>query len=327
MLENIKKLINGKKPILWVGTLALARCLTACDCSSSNSKEISEIEPKTEIESIEASGQETQTPSATESVPEAQVIQESEESSLPVVDEDSAESVDIDGSGQPEAVESTISFTESELPVFSEDAEVNHAYYEAIVTLETTGYLPDGSYCYFEGVYEEQKKSAYGNDVAVVDYDLDGKNELLIRIGGTCNADFTSYLYEYDEQTKTFTKVFAYYAGMSFHSKGFISGGVSHSQYIFYEYGFWPYEIFALNQVTGKCELYASVDQLTVKEEDAQKWYGDEFPYEDDLDGDKVIFFVTQDSMTKNMDNAEYLNWMEELLGEEIPYQWVPIGE
>lgn len=104
----------------------------------------------------------------------------------------------------------------------------------------------------------KKKKAAYGNQVAVIDSDYDGKNELLIRIGGTCNADFADYLYKYDEQTKTFIKIFDYYAGISFYSNGFIWTRVSHSQY---------------------------------------------------------------------MDVSEYIKWSDELLGEEILFEWYYISD
>ena len=35
------------------------------------------------------------------------------------------------------------------VPRFSEDDKINEAYYNAIKTLDTTGFLPDGRYCFW----------------------------------------------------------------------------------------------------------------------------------------------------------------------------------
>ena len=42
------------------------------------------------------------------------------------------------------------------LPRFSENDEINEAYYNAVKTLDTTGFLPDGKYCFwYYGDYDK----------------------------------------------------------------------------------------------------------------------------------------------------------------------------
>ena len=75
------------------------------------------------------------------------------------------------------------------VPRFSEDDKINEAYYNAIKTLDTTGFLPDGRYCFVvepDGRtdverFRKQLECAHGPiRIAVADADGDGTNELLI---------------------------------------------------------------------------------------------------------------------------------------------------
>ena len=84
------------------------------------------------------------------------------------------------------------------VPRFSENDKINEAYYNAIKTLDTTGFLPDGRYCFFieqDGRtdverFQEQRAQHYSPEtVAVADVDGDGTAELLFFIEGTCVRD------------------------------------------------------------------------------------------------------------------------------------------
>ena len=80
------------------------------------------------------------------------------------------------------------------VPRFSEDDKINETYYNAIKTLDTTGFLPDGRYCFYieqDGRtdverFQEQRAQHYSPErVAVADVDDDGTAELLFFIEGT----------------------------------------------------------------------------------------------------------------------------------------------
>ena len=77
------------------------------------------------------------------------------------------------------------------VPRFSEDDKISEAYYHAIKTLDTTGFLPDGRYCFYieqDGRtdverFQEQRAQHYSPErVAVADVDDDGTAELLFFI-------------------------------------------------------------------------------------------------------------------------------------------------
>ena len=61
------------------------------------------------------------------------------------------------------------------VPRFSEDDKINEAYYNAIKTLDTTGFLPDGRYCFghqksnvdVERFREDMERAYCPNKVAV----------------------------------------------------------------------------------------------------------------------------------------------------------------
>ena len=57
------------------------------------------------------------------------------------------------------------------VPRFSEDDKINEAYYNAIKTLDTTGFLPDGRYCFWyydePENYLETKEKLGGFGIAV----------------------------------------------------------------------------------------------------------------------------------------------------------------
>ncbi len=139
------------------------------------------------------------------------------------------------------------------IPIFSVQEKENEIYKNAVIALEETGYLPDGTYCYVENDegFERQKAKAYPNKIVVSDVNNDGARELLIWIGGTCNADFAQYIYRYSKEKECFELLFEYYAGYDFYSNGLICANVSHSNYIYAD-DFWPYEVFEYNLQTGQ---------------------------------------------------------------------------
>ena len=169
-------------------------------------------------------------------------------------------------------------------------SEINQIYLNAVEELENTGYLPNGDYCYVDNGtgFEKQKELAYPNEFVIYDINDDGIDELLIGIEGTCNSDSAQYIYRFSEKKEEFELLFDYYYGCRFYENGLIYAPASHSGYT-YNDDFWPYEVYRYNEMENMYECIASVEELDLN---ACPEYKDNFPFKDDKDGDKKIYFV-----------------------------------
>ena len=207
------------------------------------------------------------------------------------------------------------------VPRFSEDDKINEAYYNAIKTLDTTGFLPDGRYCFAvepDGRtdverFRKQLECAHGPiRIAVADADGDGTNELLILIDGVCMADLDEYVYRYSEEKNGFELEFAYAGGCDYYEHGVIKASPLHSMYSDYQDGFWPYTVYQYDENKKEFVEKVSVDQITNVPINS-----DVFPEEYDKDGDGKVYIVGQGESVKYLDEQEYLEWKKQIF-------WMP---
>ena len=189
-------------------------------------------------------------------------------------------------------------------------SEINQIYLNAVEELENTGYLPNGDYCYVDNGtgFEKQKELAYPNEFVIYDINDDSIDELLIGIEGTCNSDSAQYIYRFSEKKEEFELLFDYYYGCRFYENGLIYAPASHSGYT-YNDDFWPYEVYRYN------ESIASVEELDLN---ACPEYKDNFPFKDDKDGDKKIYFVRFYEDSLRLDEGEYNDWKEKLFESDL---------
>lgn len=206
------------------------------------------------------------------------------------------------------------------LPRFSEDDEINEAYYNAVKTLDTTGFLPDGRYCFFieqDGRtdverFQEQRAQHYSPErVAVADVDGDGTAELLFFIEGTCMVDSAEYVYRYSEEKNDFELEFEYSAGCNYYEHGVIKVNPLHSGFI-YQDDFWPYIVYQYDEKKKEFVETASAEEISNIPE-----YADIFPEEYDKDGDGKVYIVGQGESVKYLDEQEYLEWKKQIF-------WMP---
>lgn len=184
-------------------------------------------------------------------------------------------------------------------------SEINQIYLNAVEELENTGYLPNGDYCYVDNGtgFEKQKELAYPNEFVIYDINDDGIDELLIGIEGTCNSDSAQYIYRFSEKKEEFELLFDYYYGCRFYENGLIYAPASHSGYT-YNDDFWPYEVYRYNEMENMYECIASVEELDLN---ACPEYKDNFPFKDDKDGDKKIYFVRFYEDSLRLDEGAFL--------------------
>ena len=194
--------------------------------------------------------------------------------------------------------------------------EINQIYLNAVEKLENTGYLPNGDYCYVDnGIgFEKQKELAYPDEYIIYDINDDGIDELLIGVEGTCNSDSAQYIYRFSEKKEELELLFDYYYGCRFYENGLIYAPASHSGYT-YNDDFWPYEVYRYNEMENMYECIASVEELDLN---ACPEYKDNFPFKDDKDGDKKIYFVRFYEDSLRLDEGEYNDWKEKLFESDL---------
>ena len=216
------------------------------------------------------------------------------------------------------------------VPRFSEDDKINEAYYNAIKTLDTTGFLPDGRYCFghqksnvdVERFREDMERAYCPNKVAVADVDGDGTVELLIFTVGFYMADITEYVYRYSEEKNGFELEFAYAGGCDYYEHGVIKASPLHSMYSDYQDGFWPYSVYQYDENKKEFVEKVSVDQITNVPINS-----DVFPEEYDKDGDGKVYIVDQGESVKYLDEQEYLAWKKQIFWmPEMKIDWCELG-
>ena len=217
------------------------------------------------------------------------------------------------------------------VPRFSEDDKINEAYYNAIKTLDTTGFLPDGRYCFAvepDGRtdverFRKQLECAHGPiRIAVADADGDGTNELLILIDGVCMADLDEYVYRYSEEKNGFELEFGSTAGFDYYENGVIKASPLHSMYSDYQDGFWPYSVYQYDENKKEFVEKVSVDQITNVPINS-----DAFPEEYDKDGDGKVYIISQGESVAYMDEKEYLAWGKQIFWmPEMKIDWCELG-
>ena len=216
------------------------------------------------------------------------------------------------------------------VPRFSEDDKINETYYNAIKTLDTTGFLPDGRYCFVvepDGRtdverFRKQLECAHGPiRIAVADADGDGTNELLILIDGVCMADLDEYVYRYSEEKNGFELEFGSTAGFDYYENGVIKASPLYSGFI-YQDDFWPYSVFQYDENKNEFVLTASVEEIPKAPENP-----DNFPEEYDKDGDGKVYIISQGESVAYMDEKEYLAWEKQVFWmPEMKIDWCELG-
>lgn len=112
------------------------------------------------------------------------------------------------------------------VPRFSEDDKINETYYHAIKTLDTTGFLPDGNYCFWyydePENYLETKEKLGGFGIAVCDVDVDGKKEMLIGLRKELSEPYGVLIYRYNEEQRKFEVENGFSSRINFYNNGYV---------------------------------------------------------------------------------------------------------
>lgn len=208
------------------------------------------------------------------------------------------------------------------VPRFSEDDKINETYYNAIKTLDTTGFLPDGRYCFWyydePENYLETKEKLGGFGIAVCDVDVDGKKEMLIGLRKELSEPYGVLIYRYNEEQRKFEVENGFSSRINFYNNGYVE-----------EYWTMPnYDqpAFTMYQYNPALDTFEKMFWINGIEDVG---IDDYFPTEQDLDGNGKGYIMSVDGKETYVDDAAYQKMMEQYidLNKRIDVEWVDFFE
>lgn len=206
------------------------------------------------------------------------------------------------------------------LPRFSEDDEINEAYYNAVKTLDTTGFLPDGRYCFWyydePENYLETKEKLGGFGIAVCDVDVDGKKEMLIGLRKELSEPYGVLIYRYNEEQRKFEVENGFSSRINFYNNGYVE-----EYWTMPNYDQPAFTIYQYNPALDTFEKMFWINGI----EDVG--IDDYFPTEQDLDGNGKGYIMSVDGKETYVDDAAYQKMMEQYidLNKRIDVEWVDL--
>lgn len=201
----------------------------------------------------------------------------------------------------------------------STDAETaskrNAKFADVLRAVKNDHVLPDGSEVYYE-------ESTFGkiedNEFALFDVDGDGEDELIIRWTVAPMAGMFERVYGYDETNDAVIKELAGFPAMEYYEKGIAKAMASHN------HGtggrFWPYTLFKYNKGSDVYDMVAFIDAWDA-EVFPENYDGESFPEEDDVDGDKILYYISSEPYG-GIGDGKYINidelekWLSERTGD-----------
>ena len=208
------------------------------------------------------------------------------------------------------------------VPRFSEDDKINETYYHAIKTLDTTGFLPDGRYCFWyydePENYLETKEKLGGFGIAVCDVDVDGKKEMLIGLRKELSEPYGVLIYRYNEEQRKFEVENGFSSRINFYNNGYVE-----EYWTMPNYDQPAFTIYQYNPTLDTFEKMFWINGI----EDVG--IDDYFPTEQDLDGNGKGYIMSVDGKETYVDDAAYQKMMEQYidLNKRIDVEWVDFFE
>lgn len=208
------------------------------------------------------------------------------------------------------------------VPRFSEDDKINETYYNAIKTLDTTGFLPDGRYCFWyydePENYLETKEKLGGFGIAVCDVDVDGKKEMLIGLRKELSEPYGVLIYRYNEEQRKFEVENGFSSRINFYNNGYVE-----EYWTMPNYDQPAFTIYQYNPALDTFEKMFWINGI----EDVG--IDDYFPAEQDLDGNGKGYIMSVDGKETYVDDAAYQKMMEQYidLNKRIDVEWVDFFE
>ena len=203
------------------------------------------------------------------------------------------------------------------------DAQKRNAYIKALEQVIYQWVSPSGD-----------EWGPYGStEFAIYDIDMDGREELLIHH----EADMAStalLIYDYNDERGELYQELLEFPSLTFYENDMIEAALSHNHGMapgLSGIEFWPYSLYQYDPATDVYEYVLQVDAWE-RERGETSYTNDTFQTEADVDGNGVLYFIMTDgehNYDEPTDDAEYLRWREDALGEprelEIPFIELPL--
>lgn len=171
----------------------------------------------------------------------------------------------------------------------------------------------------YQKITPQGEKWLYGTqEYAIYDIDRDDQKELIIRQDQFSMASQNVTVYDYDEKLNDLRIEYSGYPSHTFYENGVVVTMASRNPGPSWAADdFWPYLVHQYNKKQDLYEEIAYVDGW-FKEPDNEIYEGKVFPYEADLDGDGMVYYIMTDdeySSENPVDNAAYHAWREATVG------------
>ena len=235
------------------------------------------------------------------------------------------ETPELEGTGVPDSAD-----TGNADEAAAENAQILYAarvrhYYGGILSQITAAWqLPDGE------LDTSSLENGFGqmsdNRFAVADIDGDGREELIVCYDNASTAGMMEIIYDYDPVLGELKREFTEWPRLTYYDNGVIKAEASHN----HTHGeFWP---FALYQYETESDSYKQIAYVhTWDKEISDKYEGQPFPEELDVDGDGTLFSISEGAEPSyeyesyKYNQADYEKWYNEIMdgAQEImiPYQ------
>ena len=156
------------------------------------------------------------------------------------------------------------------------------------------------------------------NQFAICDVDQDEKEELLVRITNTDMAGMIEIVFEYDAATNQVIEQWTTWPGVIYYNNGITHIEASHNHTE--GEAIWP---FTLCQYNAQKDTFEYVGGAYCQD---REWTFGTFPDAEDLDGDGVIYYISDsNNEDKSATKEEYDAWLNSYLGDAkklyIPYE------
>lgn len=206
-----------------------------------------------------------------------------------------------------------------------EEKAMYEAYAKVLEDVYFDQKFPGGT----EAGLQPENADISGNQFAVWDIDLDGKDELIISYTTTYMAGMMQAVYAYDSGTKEVREELMGFPLMTFYDNGIVEEQFSHNHGMAGDGGadgnFWPYSLRRYDPGADAYVPVASVDAWSkrFKEKDQD---GNPFPEEADKDGDGVVYYIMEGDyyLVNPKDGEEYNQWRDSYLKGamqlQVPY-------
>lgn len=155
------------------------------------------------------------------------------------------------------------------------------------------------------------------NCFAILDIDRDGSQELIFNFNTSNMAGMYEVVYACDEERDTIREEYSGWVDTAYYSNGLIRVSDSHNHGKDpEERGIWPYTLYWYDEESDCYQL-----QYDVGSWDGQI-YDDDFPKELDLDGDGILYCITEEGESPEsvqrefFDREEYEKWVAETMPE-----------